>query len=247
VDKLPVGCGRRNSTRTAFPQLESAFEAILSAVGFILGDVVDHDHFPAPLDFVANGGFGLAVRQRVEGPTLFHPVHRKHPPLLGNARDRGKAHSRRAANDLKNRWHRLDTVTAANHIGSRLPSSGVLAPVPDEHMRGRILGPGVVQRLHIALHEGKVLPGLLAGPITVARPTNHALASFICEYLLLLSSDRNTLDLIERDFVAGAIVELGGAWAFVRRHGLRIFERAARLEVGGDAGRPEHMATELPL
>jgi hypothetical protein len=33
-----------------FPQLESAFEAILSAVGFILGDVVDHDHFPAPLD-----------------------------------------------------------------------------------------------------------------------------------------------------------------------------------------------------
>jgi hypothetical protein len=95
-----------------FPQLKSAFEAILSAVGFILGDVVDHDHFPAPLDFVANGGFDL---QFVSG-LLFHPVHRKHPPLLGNARDRGKAHSRRAANDLKNRWHRLDTVNSGNII-----------------------------------------------------------------------------------------------------------------------------------
>src|ERR1700733_10052125 len=33
-------------------------------------------------------------------------------------------------------------------------------------------------------------------------------------------SNRNPFDLIERDFVAGAVIELGGAWAFVRRHGL---------------------------
>jgi hypothetical protein len=35
--------------------------------------------------------------------------------------------------------------------------------------------------------------------------------------------------------------------AFMRGHGLRVFERAARLEIGGDARRAEHMAPELPL
>jgi hypothetical protein len=33
----------------------------------------------------------------------------------------------------------------------------------------------------------------------------------------------------------------------MRGHGLRVFERAARLEIGGDARRAEHMAPELPL
>ena len=33
----------------------------------------------------------------------------------------------------------------------------------------------------------------------------------------------------------------------MRGHGLRVFERAARLEIGGDARRVEHMAAELPL
>jgi hypothetical protein len=37
------------------------------------------------------------------------------------------------------------------------------------------------------------------------------------------------------------------AWAFVRRHGLRIFKCAAGLEIGGDAGCSKHVATELPL
>jgi hypothetical protein len=41
------------------------------------------------------------------------------------------------------------------------------------------------------------------------------------------SSNRNSLDLIERDLVTGAIIELGGAGAFVRRHSLGIFESAA--------------------
>jgi hypothetical protein len=31
------------------------------------------------------------------------------------------------------------------------------------------------------------------------------------------SSDRDPLDLIQRDLVAGAVIELGGARAFVRR------------------------------
>ncbi len=38
--------------------------------------------------------------------------------------------------------------------------------------------------------------------------------------MTLLPSDRNPLDLIERDLVAGAVVEPGGARAFVRRHEL---------------------------
>ena len=33
----------------------------------------------------------------------------------------------------------------------------------------------------------------------------------------------------------------------MRGHGVRVFERAARLEIGGDARRAEHMAPELPL
>ena len=48
--------------------------------------------------------------------------------------------------------------------------------------------------------------------------------------------NRNPLDLIEGDVIAGAVVELGGARAFVRRHELGVFQRAAGFEVGGDAG-----------
>jgi hypothetical protein len=35
-------------------------------------------------------------------------------------------------------------------------------------------------------------------------------------------SNRNSLDLIERDFIAGAIIQLRRARAFVRRHELRV-------------------------
>jgi hypothetical protein len=41
-------------------------------------------------------------------------------------------------------------------------------------------------------------------------------------------------------------IEAGGAWAFVRRHSLRVLERGA-LEVGGYAGRAERVAAELDL
>jgi hypothetical protein len=59
--------------------------------------------------------------------------------------------------------------------------------------------------------------------------------------------NRDPLDLIERDGVVGPVVQLGGARAFVCRHCLRVFERAAGFEIRGDAGRAEHMAAELDL
>jgi len=55
------------------------------------------------------------------------------------------------------------------------------------------------------------------------------------------------LDLIGRDLADGAVVELGGPRALVRRHRLGIFERAAGLGIGGGAGRVEHMAAVLDL
>jgi hypothetical protein len=38
---------------------------------------------------------------------------------------------------------------------------------------------------------------------------------------------RNPLDLIERNLITGPIIKLGGARAFVRRHGLSILQSAA--------------------
>src|SRR5262249_41235250 len=45
--------------------------------------------------------------------------------------------------------------------------------------------------------------------------------------------NRDPLEFVERDFITGAVVELGGAGTFMRRHGLRVFERAAGFEIGG--------------
>ena len=53
------------------------------------------------------------------------------------------------------------------------------------------------------------------------------------------------LDLIERDFVPRAVIELGGAWAFMRGHELDILQRAAGVHIGGDAGCLERMAMGL--
>ena len=62
---------------------------------------------------------------------------------------------------------------------------------------------------------------------------------------LSAASNRNPLDLIERDLIAGAIVQLGGARAFMRRHGLRVFQSAAGFEIGGNAGGAKGMAANL--
>ena len=62
---------------------------------------------------------------------------------------------------------------------------------------------------------------------------------------MLHELDRDPLDFIERDLVAGAIVKLGGARAFMRGHGLRFFQRAAADEIGGDPRRTKCMAPNL--
>jgi len=48
-------------------------------------------------------------------------------------------------------------------------------------------------------------------------------------------SDCDLLDFVERDLVAGAVIELGRARTFVRRHDLRVLQSAAGFEIGGDA------------
>ena len=55
----------------------------------------------------------------------------------------------------------------------------------------------------------------------------------------------NSLDLIERDLIAGAVIELGRARGFARGDGLRVLERAAGLEIGGDARGAEGVAAAL--
>ena len=60
---------------------------------------------------------------------------------------------------------------------------------------------------------------------------------------LLPSSDRefvlsnyDLLYFIERDFIAGAVVELGDTRAFVRGHRLGTSERSTSLKMGRDPG-----------
>jgi hypothetical protein len=60
-----------------------------------------------------------------------------------------------------------------------------------------------------------------------------------------MPSNSDSYHLIEGNLITGAIVKLGGARAFIRRHGLGVFERTAGLEIGGDAGRAEDVAAKL--
>ena len=62
--------------------------------------------------------------------------------------------------------------------------------------------------------------------------------------LLFPPLDGYSFDLIERNFVAGAVIELGGARAFVRGHGLRVLERPAGLEIRGDPCGAKSMAAD---
>lgn len=52
------------------------------------------------------------------------------------------------------------------------------------------------------------------------------------------------LDLIEIDFVTGAVIELGGFGRFVEGNGLGFFDRPAFFKVGGDPRGPESMAAD---
>lgn len=56
-------------------------------------------------------------------------------------------------------------------------------------------------------------------------------------------SDSNALDLVQGQFVVGAVVELGGAGRFVRGNLLGLLDGAAVLQVRRDAGRAEGVAT----
>lgn len=60
----------------------------------------------------------------------------------------------------------------------------------------------------------------------------------------LSTSNLDPLDLVERDGVAGAVIELGRPRAFMRCHSLRVLERAAAFKIRCDSGRAEHMAAE---
>jgi hypothetical protein len=55
------------------------------------------------------------------------------------------------------------------------------------------------------------------------------------------------LDLIERDLIAGAIVELGRARTLVRRHKLSILQSAAVVEIGCDPRCAERVAANIPI
>jgi hypothetical protein len=52
------------------------------------------------------------------------------------------------------------------------------------------------------------------------------------------------LDLVECDLVAGPVTELRRARTFMRRHCLRVFERAAGSEIGRDARGAEGVADD---
>ena len=73
----------------------------------------------------------------------------------------------------------------------------------------------------------------------VASHGGHSAQNRICSTLL----NRNPLDLIQRNLIAGAIIELGRTRAFMRCHGLRVFERAAGFEIGRDARSAKRMAS----
>jgi len=57
-------------------------------------------------------------------------------------------------------------------------------------------------------------------------------------------SDRDPLNLIEGERIAGAVVQLGGAGRFVRGNGLGVLDGAAVFQVGGDAGGAEGVAAD---
>ena len=59
---------------------------------------------------------------------------------------------------------------------------------------------------------------------------------------LVVASEDDPLDFIQRDVIARAVVELRRAGGRVRRDALRVFQRATVEEVGGDAGGPEGVA-----
>src|SRR6516162_1226886 len=69
---------------------------------------------------------------------------------------------------------------------------------------------------------------------TKARPTRLALLPWRCS-----PPNIDLHDFIERDAILTPVVELRGAGRGMRRHLARLLQRAAVLEIGGDAGAAE--------
>jgi hypothetical protein len=72
-----------------------------------------------------------------------------------------------------------------------------------------------------------------------ARSSDRIVSAFCCTRL-----NRNPLDLIERNLVAGAIIELRRARAFMRRHRLSILQSAAGFKICRDPRGSKRMAAD---
>ena len=62
---------------------------------------------------------------------------------------------------------------------------------------------------------------------------------------LIVFLNGNTLDFRKRQRIAGTIIKLGRAWAFMGSDGLRPFDGSAVQQIGRNAGRPERVAVRL--
>src|SRR3954469_2504619 len=71
-----------------------------------------------------------------------------------------------------------------------------------------------------------------------------AMLPFSGYHFYIYKSEANSLHFVLRKAFLGAVIELGRSRALVCRHFLRVLERAAVREIGGDAGRPERVTAD---
>ena len=86
----------------------------MAAEILILGDMVDDHVLAALAHLVADGRLHLelAARLEAEGDLVAHGAG--DPAILGDARNGGKTHSGRAANDLQDAGHRVDALDSGD-------------------------------------------------------------------------------------------------------------------------------------
>ena len=77
------------------------------------------------------------------------------------------------------------------------------------------------------------------------KPYNESAIVEAMRGMLPKSSNRDPLDLVEGDFIAGAVKELRRAWAGMVGHRLGVFGRAAIGEEIREPGRAERMAAHV--
>ena len=114
-------------------------------------------------------------------------------------------------------------------------------PVPQEwaiNRRGHVLRIGDKSQRIIGCRS---VQAIAAGGCRTAR-TKKDFSSQTLSMTPELQND--ALDLVERDLIVAAIVELGRARALMRRHLLGVLEETAVEQIDGDAGRPKAVAAE---